>query len=94
MSADLQVAVHNLELIHQIAAEILRRGNTPHEEVALAQLARALEEARADQRGGLDSSLPQLIQTSEAITHAWQKRTTYLRNKLHQILAGEGEGEG
>jgi len=40
----------------------------------------------------LDSSLPQLIQTSEAITHAWQKRTTYLRDKLHQILAGEGEG--
>lgn len=91
MSDELQVAVHHLDLVHQIAAEILRRGSTSHEEVALAQLARALCEARADLEGETGARVSELLQTTEAIAHAWQRRVEYLRDKRNQILAGEGE---
>jgi hypothetical protein len=85
----LSIAVHNLDLIHRIAKEIL--GSTTHEEIALAQLARALAEARADLDGETGSRVSELLLTSEAIANAWQRRVEYLRHKRNQILAGEGE---
>ena len=35
---ELQAAVHHLELVHQIADEILRRGQTPHEQDLISYL--------------------------------------------------------
>jgi hypothetical protein len=87
--ADLQTAVHHLELVHQIAAEILRRGQTPHEQVALAQLTRALCEARADLEGESGARLTELLADAEACAAAWQLRAEHLRSKRNQLLAGE-----
>jgi hypothetical protein len=87
--ADLQIAVHHLELVHQIAAEILRRGQTPHEQVALAQLSWALCEARAELEVNSGARVTELLGSAEECAAAWQRRAEDLRSQRNQLLAGE-----
>lgn len=88
-TAEQQTAVDHLELVHQIADEILRRGQTPHEQVALAQLNWALCEARAELQGNSGARVTELLSSAEECAAAWQRRAEDLRSQRNQLLAGE-----